>query len=72
MEIVLVIIIVGLAAVYLGKTFYRTYRSTQEGSPACNCGSCGDHAGSCDTGSPVAIAEQCGECASREEKPGVD
>jgi len=60
MELFIVILIVGLSAVYTAKTFYGKYKagSQADSGSGCGCASCGDDS-ACRGSGPVDPLQRC-------------
>lgn len=41
MENIIIVIIIAVAAIYVGKKFYKTYKAAESGGCGCTCESCG-------------------------------
>jgi len=64
-ETIVVIVIVGLAAAYVGRNFYLKFRRGKSGGAGCGCPSCGS-TGACDR--QPAAGKPSDACTIRDER----
>ncbi len=50
MENIIIFIIIAVAAIYVGRKFYKTYKAVESGGCGCTCKSCGTDREKCSEG----------------------